>query len=170
MSKEFILIRDADNSYIPYMASLSYEKRRAYEKAQPQFWCYKDGAEESQSKWFKKLLSLDDYIIVTAELLTEESVEKDETLMLGFIIGRLIEAPEVYDPKGLTLMIDDFCVKTEDDWSFVGLKLIKDIKSRGQRKGASQVVVVCGVHDEPKREFLKTVGLNVVSEWYTGLI
>ncbi|WCR57421.1 hypothetical protein [Rickettsia asembonensis] len=40
--------------------------------------------------------------------------------MLGFIIGRLIEAPEVYDPKGLILIIDDFCVETENDWSFVG--------------------------------------------------
>lgn len=58
MGKEFILIRDADNSYIPYMVSLSYQKRLAYEKAQPQFWRYKDGTEESQSKWFKKLLSL----------------------------------------------------------------------------------------------------------------
>lgn len=111
-------------------------------------------------------MGLDDYIIVTAELLTKESVEKDETLILGFII----EAQEVYDPKGLTLIIDDFCVKTEDDWSHIGSNLIKNIKSRTKRKGASQVVVVCGVHDEPKRQFLKDLGLNVVSEWYSSII
>ena len=31
--------------------------------------------------------------------------------IVGFIIGRLVPAPEVYNPGGLTLMIDDFCVK-----------------------------------------------------------
>lgn len=56
MGKEFILIRDADNTYIPHMVSLSYEKRLAYEKAQPQFWRYKEGAEKAQSEWFKKLV------------------------------------------------------------------------------------------------------------------
>ncbi|WP_156110754.1 GNAT family N-acetyltransferase [Rickettsia felis] len=143
------------------MVSLSYNKRRSYEKAQPQFWRYKDGAEESQSKWFKELLLLVDYIILIAE---------DEDRMLGFIIGRLIEAPEVYAPKGLTLMIDDFCVETENDWTFVGAQLIKKIKPKAKSKGASQILVVCGVHDKPKRQFLKALGLNIASEWYNATI
>lgn len=161
MSTNYILIRDANNNDISAMVSLSYAKRRSYEKAQPQFWGYKEGAEESQSKWFKELLLQDDYIILVAE---------DENKMLGFIIGRLIEAPEVYDPKGLTLMIDDFCVETENDWSFVGGQLIEKIKPKAKSKGASQILVVCGVHDEPKRQFLKALGLNVASEWYITAI
>jgi len=161
MSENYILIRDANSSDIAAMVSLSYAKGRSYEKAQPQFWRYKEGAEESQSKWFKELLLQDDYIILVAE---------DENKRLGFIIGRLIEAPEVYDPKGLTLMIDDFCVETENGWSFVGGQLIEKIKPKAKSKGASQILVVCGVHDEPKRQFLKAHGLNVASEWYNVAI
>ncbi|ABV75117.1 Acetyltransferase [Rickettsia akari str. Hartford] len=44
-------------------------------KAQPQFWRYQDGAEESQSKLFKELLLQDDYIMLIAE---------DENKMLGY--------------------------------------------------------------------------------------
>nr|WP_253308609.1 GNAT family N-acetyltransferase [Rickettsia endosymbiont of Ceutorhynchus assimilis] len=161
MSENYILIRNANSNDISAMVSLSYTKRRAYEKAQQQFWRYKEGAEESQSKWFKELLLQDDYIMLVAE---------DENKMLGFILGRLIEAPEVYDPKGLTIMIDDFCVETENDWSFAGLELIEKIKTKAKNKGASQILVVCGAHDEPKRRFLKTLGLNIVSEWYVSSI
>jgi hypothetical protein len=33
-----------------------------------------------------------------------------------------------------------------------------------------QILVVCGVHDEPKRGFLTNMGLAVASEWYVGTI
>ncbi|HJD56263.1 MAG TPA: GNAT family N-acetyltransferase [Rickettsia endosymbiont of Pyrocoelia pectoralis] len=159
MSKEFILIRDADSSYIPYMVSL------AYEKIQPQ-----DGTEEAQRERFKKLFHQGDNVVVTAELLTEESVEKDDTLLLGFIIGRLAEAPEVYDSKGPTLIIDHLYVKTDNDWDTIGNHLINDIKTRARRKGASQIVIVCGNHDEHKRQLLKNSGLNIVSECYGSAV
>ncbi|HJD55364.1 MAG TPA: hypothetical protein LFW21_01680 [Rickettsia endosymbiont of Pyrocoelia pectoralis] len=159
MNENYILIRDASSIDIHAMVTLSYAKRRGYEKAHPQFWRYNDGAEELQSKWFKELLLQDDYIILVAE---------DENKMLGFIIGRLIKAPEVYDPKGLTLMIDDFCVEIENDWAFVGGQLIEKIKLKAKNKGASQILVVCGVHDEVKSLFLKKLGLNVASEWYVA--
>jgi len=159
MSTNRILIRDANINDISAMVSLSYAKRRAHEKAQPQFGRYKDGAEESQAKWFKDLLLLDDYIMLIAEA---------GNRIVGFIIGRLVEAPEVYDPQGLTLMIDDFCVETENDWFSVGSKLIEEIKNKAKTKNASQILVVCGEHDKPKRQFLKSIGLNIASEWYVS--
>ncbi|MFP3012499.1 MAG: hypothetical protein ACEY3D_06125 [Rickettsia sp.] len=67
-------------------------------------------------------------------------------------------------------MIDDFCVETENDWSFIGEQLIEKIKPRAKSKGASQILVVCGAHDEPKRQFLRELGLNVASEWYISSI
>ncbi len=45
------------------MVSLSFQKRRAYEKAQPQFWKYAEGAEKVQYKWFEELLDHNDQII-----------------------------------------------------------------------------------------------------------
>lgn len=40
----------------------------------------------------------------------------DAKKILGFIIGKLMHAPEVYNSGGLTLTIDDFCVKLENLW------------------------------------------------------
>lgn len=114
-----ISIRFTNSDDIHAMVSLSHTKRLAYEKAQPQFWRYKKGAEELQAKWFKELLLLDDYIMLIAE---------SENKIIGFIIGKIIEAPEVYDPLGLTLMVDDFCVETENDWFSVGNKLVEETK------------------------------------------
>lgn len=136
-------------------------QRRAYEKVQPQFWRYKEGDEKLQAKWFKELLLLDDYIMLIAE---------SENKIIGFIIDKIIEAPEVYDPKGLTLMVDDFCVKTDNDWFSVGNKLVEEIKARAKVRNASQILVVCGGHDKPKRLFLKSIGLNIASEWYVSSI
>lgn len=76
----------ANKTDIEPMVSLSYKKRKAYEKAQSQFWRYAEGAEELQHKWFKKLLGQDDNIILVA---------KSQLKIIGFIIGRLVKAPEV---------------------------------------------------------------------------
>jgi hypothetical protein len=48
-----------------------------------------------------QLLTKPDYLILTA---------RKNNNMLGFIIGQVLHAPDVYDPSGLTLIIDDFCV------------------------------------------------------------
>lgn len=144
------------------MVDMSYQKRRAYEKAQPQFWKYSGpGAEISQTKWFEELLGSNDHIILTAE-----SHQK----IIGFIIGKLMPAPEVYNPGGLTLMIDDFCVDDEAKWHSIGSKLIQEIKTRTKTKEVAQILVACGAHDEPKRRFLKSMGLTVASECYVGSV
>ena len=152
-------IRTGTLDDISTMVSLSYQKRRDYEKAQPQFWKYAEDAEEIQSKWFKESLKQHDCLM----LVTEENHE-----VVGFIIGRIIKAPEVYNPGGLTLMIDDFCVKTPQLWNMIGKQLISEIKRLAKDKNASQILTVCGAHDEPKRKLLKNLGLTVASQWYVG--
>lgn len=152
-------IRHATETDIPAMVSLSYQKRRAYEKAQPQFWRHAEGAEALQNQWFKALLATEDTLLLVAE---------SQSKILGFLIGRLIQPPEVYNPGGLTLMIDDFCVESALDWSQIGKKLIDESKKLAKIKGATQILVVCGAHDEPKSSFLKNIDLSVASEWYVG--
>ena len=145
---------------IPMMVEMSYHKRRSYEKAQAVFWKYAGpNAEISQARWFESLLDSDDQIILVAE---------GSQKIVGFIIGKLVSAPEVYNPGGLTLMIDDFCVNDDADWSSVGAKLVQEIKAIAKTKGAAQILVVCGAHDDLKRRFLKNAGLTVASEWYVG--
>ena len=140
------------------IVQLSYQKRRNYEKAQPLFWQYAEGAEEIQAKWFGELLTRDDHIILVA---------KSNKEITGFIIGRIVPCPEVY-AAGLTLMIDDFCVASPHLWDTVGSSLVKEIRAIAQTKYVKQIVVVSGHHDDAKRKFLKDIGLNIASEWYVG--
>lgn len=156
-----VSVRSASLSDITHIVRLSYNKRRAYEKAQPRFWRYAEGAEKSQSKWFSELLLRDDYILLVAE---------SENKVLGFIIGQLIKAPKVYNPGGLTLMIDDFCVETAADWSSIGDALLIKLKQLAKEKSATQLILVTGHHDEPKRDFLRDSSLVCVSEWHLGEI
>jgi len=157
--KNDVSIRFSQVSDIAMMVEMSYQKRRAYEKAQPQFWKYAGSkAEILQAKWFEELLSHGDHIMLTAE---------SNKKIVGFIIGKLIPAPEVYNPGGLTLLIDDFCIE-EAGWYGVGCKLIQEIKTISKTKGAAQILVVCGADDESKCNFLKRMELTVASEWYVG--
>ena len=169
-----MIIRIGQISDIEAIVELSRAKRLAYEKAQPKFWKYAgiDG-DNVQKEWFKELLRMENYLMFTAIHKNTGSPDlhsllRDDEEILGFIIGKLIESPEVYNPCGLTLMIDDFCVKTENLWQSVGAKLIEEIKLIALKKGASQILVVCGAHDHLKRGFLISQKLNIASEWFVG--
>ncbi len=161
MIDQIITTRLASISDIEAMVSLSKTKRLEYEKAQPQFWRYAgEEGDKAQEKWFKELLADKNYVMLTAERDTQE--------ILGFIIGKIMPAPEVYNPGGLTLMIDDFCVHSENLWESVGAQLVEAIKKEGKARGASQILIVCGAHDAPKRKFLNEQNLSIASEWFVG--
>lgn len=143
------------------MVSLSKAKRLAYEKAQPHFWRYAgEEGDNTQRQLFTELLENKNYVMFTAESDTQE--------ILGFVIGKFMPAPEVYNPGGLTLMIDDFCVQSENLWQSVGHELIEETKSTAKVKDATQILVVCGAHDNPKRKFLGEQNLSIASEWFVG--
>lgn len=161
ISEHQIIIPASTLSDTASIAELSKAKRLNYEKAQPQFWKYRgEDGEIFQKKWFEELLTHESYLMLTAD--------SEHEHILGFIIGKLITAPEVYDPGGLTLMIDDFCVRSEDLWSTVGAQLIEHIKLLAKVKGATQILVVCGSHDYQKRTFLMHQKLSIASEWFVG--
>lgn len=187
----FIHIRKAHMRDLKAMVRLSHKKRKLYEKAQPQFWKYAGPqAEISQFKWFEELLQKDDHIVLVAEQKDNTEIAPDsesnitncssrgrkmsDTLytrkILGFIIGKVLSAPEVYNPGGLALIVDDFCVIDQDLWETIGAKLINEIKIIGETKGANQIIVVSGAHDKSKTNFLKRISLTVVSEWFRGAI
>ena len=153
------------------MVSLSKAKRILYEKAQAAFWRYAgEEGDNTQRQWFKELLEDKNYVMFTASACAKASVDKenDTQEILGFIIGKLMSAPEVYNPGGLTLMIDDFCVQSENLWQSVGHALIEETKAAAKVKSATQILVVCGAHDHPKRKFLNEQNLSIASEWFVG--
>ena len=157
-----MIIRPSIKEDIPFLVTLSYKKRRLYEKAQPQFWAYGGPqVEEIQRGWFEELLTKEDYVLLTACVYNT---------VKGFIIGHLCAAPEVYNPGGLTLIVDDFCVDQDTNWEEIGTQLIHDLKTRGKLKGAVQILVVCGIHDQAKANFLKSKQINPISQWYFGVL
>ncbi len=155
------VVRTSQLSDTLAMVSLSKAKRKLYKKAQPQFWRYAgEEGDKTQRRCFTELLKDKNYVMFTAESGTQE--------ILGFVIGKRIAALEVYNPGGLTLMIDDFCVQSENLWQSVGAKLIEETKAAAKVKGATQILVVCGAADLPKRKFLSEQNLSIASEWFVG--
>jgi hypothetical protein len=137
--------------------NLSYAKRLCYSKIQPYFWKMAQNSNDVQSQFFNEEITKDDIISLC---------DADK---LGFIIGKLVNPPEVYD-AGLTLMIDDFCVKTHNLWNTVGKELLLECIKISKIKEAKQVLVVCGNHDTHKNSLLTQMNLLPVSTWYTKQI
>ena len=150
------MIREATKSDIDWMVELSHQKRLAYSKEQPNFWKIAKNSDEIQKKYFEKELKNDDVIALIYE-------EKQ-----GFIIGKLVTPPEVYD-AGLTLMIDDFCI-SGDLWMTIGKELLDECQKRAKNMGAKQILIVCGDHDMQKFSLLETMNMNIASRWYTKTI
>jgi hypothetical protein len=92
--------------------------------------------------------------------------EQNNTLD-GFLFARLLSAPPVYDPGGLTCLIDDFTVN-EGLWLSAGMELLAAAREAARARGAVQVVVVCAHLDEPKRRMLAAAELSIGSEWYVS--
>ena len=62
-----ISIRLSQASDIQNMVEMSHQKRKFYEKAQPQFWRYAgEEGDKLQRIWFKELLSDKNYVMFTA--------------------------------------------------------------------------------------------------------
>ncbi len=150
-----LTIRQCTNADIPWMVALSHNKRANYEKHQKQFWKMSKNSDEIQAKWFAELLKNEEVIALA-------SADKK-----SFLIGKIITPPEVYD-AGLTLIIDDFCIKEESEWETIGRALVIEAKKQAKEKRAAQILIVCGAPDDPKKTFLKKLGLTIASEWYVS--
>lgn len=155
---EFAVVKAGDAD-IGSMNLLSRQKRLAYEKAQPRFWKWAgDSGEEIQKAWFRKLISDNNHICLVA---------KNSNEIIGFIIGKIVSAPEVYAPGGQTLIVDDFCV-LNDNWSAIGNALLSEARSIAHDKGIAQLVIVSGDHDISKKLFLKKLNLSIALVWFVG--
>lgn len=148
-------IETAEGADISNMVKLSAIKRKAYANAQPVFWRKHPNADSNQEKWFAKLLNDEQYIALVAT---------QDKQLVGFIIGHIIDAPDVYEPGGKTLYVDDFCVS--DQWTNTGQLLLEAIVEVGTVKDCCQLLVVCGSHDEAKKSFLENTGYRCINHWF----
>ena len=135
------------------IVTLAAEKRLLHSTYQPQFWNPSEGAEVLQDGWFRFLLTDPSHQVLVTEVDSE---------VVGFIVGRLMDAPPVYDPGGKTCMVDDFVA--EPGPLFSGL--LEAMSEWALGNGASQLVVVTAAADSTKRAALLDAQLSPASEWW----
>lgn len=152
------VIRDAVASDVDGIVDLAERRRVGYEMAQPQFWRRASDAVAKHRPWIAA--QVDDADVVA---LVERGVKAD---LAGFVIATLVDSPVVYDPGGPTGLIDDFVVADSAAWASTGRGLLAECERRLVARGAVQITVVCGRHDQAKRQALTASGLAVASEWF----
>jgi hypothetical protein len=152
-------VRRAVQEDLASVLDLAARRRAEYAEQQPRFWRPAEDARTRQSEFFRSLLSESQVAFFVAC----NSLE-----VAGFVISRLVPAPPVYDPGGLTCFVDDFVVRDTSDWPIVGPELIEAVRAWAAERGAVQLVAVTGQHDLPKRMALHAAGLSAASEWWVG--
>ena len=149
-------VRRALPTDVDAITEMASARRAKYAEYQPVFWRPAADAEQVHRPYLAQLV--EDHGVIT--LVSEES-----GLMTGFLIATLGNAPYIYDPGGLTCMIDDFVVPP-DRWATTGPLLLRSAIDQAAQRGAVQAVVVTGHLDQPKREALRSCGLSMASEWW----
>lgn len=120
------------------MVELADKARREYEPHAPVFQRRAANARDAHRPWLSGLVENPD-----AGTFVHEDPDGCAD---GFAVITTLPAPPVYDPGGLSSLIDDFAVLSGEV---------------GDRR--------CDpVHDEPKRAVLQDAGLYVASEWFTA--
>lgn len=152
--------REATPADVEWMVELADSKRREYEPHAPVFQRPATNAKQAHRLWLSKLVKNP-----AVGTFVHEDTHGDVD---GFVIITTAEAPPVYDPGGLSSLIDDFTVSSPDKWRTAGTTLLHAATTWARERGAVQVVVVSGPHDEPKRAVLRDAGLYVASEWFTA--
>jgi hypothetical protein len=152
------VIRDATDSDVEAIAVLAETRRVDYEQAQPQFWRRAVDAVEVHRPWLAQMVRDPNVVSLVA-------VSGDRGLA-GYAFGTVVPSPPVYAPGGPTGLIDDFQIADPGDWPVLGVELLAAARQRLAALGVAQIVVVCGQHDQPKRDALVLAGLSAASEWY----
>lgn len=143
------------------LLEIAAARRQEYAQYQPQFWRPAPDAVARQRDFFTSLIDQDDTLVVVA---------RDNSGVRGFAIARTADAPPVYDPGGVTCVVDDFAVADPTDWPTVGPLLLDAVRAWACDHGATQMIVVVAHLDQAKRAVLSTAQLNIASEWWVAPI
>ena len=153
-------VKRAEVEDLEGLLRIAEARRKTHADYQPRFWRPASDAVERQRSYFSSLLEDREAILLTA---TGEGVD-----VRGFAIGRLAPAPPVYDPGGVSCVVDDFAVAEPEEWPTIGPLLLDALRGWAAGRGAAQIIVVTAHLDEPKRAALRSRDLTLASEWWVG--
>lgn len=151
-----MLVRTASENDLDHIVALSAEVRARLAIFDPHFWRPHDAANETQLAWFAYLLKDPGHVVLVAELDREGELH-------GFVIGRLMDAPPVYDPGGQSVMVDDFAWRSPA----VSKELLAAVRAWAVAQGAVTLVVVTAAADQDRKEVLAEADLHATSEWWS---
>lgn len=154
-------IRVASGEDLEEMLRLADARRRQYTAYQPLFWRAAADAVDQQRPYLAELLQ-DERVIAY--------VGATDSALRGFVLGKLILSPPVYDPGGETCVVDDFTVSDPADWPTIGVDLLRAVQQAAHLRGATQIVVVTAHLDTAKRTVLAASGLSTASEWWVSAL
>lgn len=150
-------IREARVADIPAMIEMAELKRMEYQTYQPQFWRKAANSAQVQTLFYEKLLGRDDVY---------PYIYEKNNAIAGYVIASLVKAPPVYDPGGLSCLIDDFYVSDSSLWETVGVAILDHVKAVVKTKGAVHMVIICAAKDKAKQSMLEKAGYPTASEWH----
>ncbi len=150
-------VRRAQADDLPAVLDLADARRAHYETFQPRFWRVATGARAHQEPYLRGQLEREDHISL---------VHERDGAIDGFIVGRLLEPPPVYDPGGIVCAIDDFAVAQDAGWDTAGAVLLGELNRQAHQRGAVLSIVVSGHLDESKRSMPRKAGFSIASEWW----
>jgi GNAT superfamily N-acetyltransferase len=156
-----VTIRAARVEDLEGILNLADAARRRYATYQPVFWRPAADARARQEPYLAALLRDPDVLAYVGLI---------DGAVVGFAIARLLSAPPVYDPGGLTCLFDDFTVADPELWSGLGVALLHAVHDTARLRGAVQLVVVTATRDTSKRAALAAAGLVSTSEWWIGTV
>jgi GNAT superfamily N-acetyltransferase len=150
-------VRKAVSHDVRSIAALVENKRTEYRQYHTRFW---REATDAPGRFLPALENLlqDDRVIVL--------VMVQEGKVNGVIIGALQQAPAIYDPGGLTCVVDDFFVAAPALWNSVGMALLYALTREARSRGAVQVAITCARKDMRKRSMLVAHKYDVTAEWF----
>jgi hypothetical protein len=154
-----MIVRDARWSDVGELVALIQERRRELEAFDPRFWRSAGQAAAHTRRFYRWLLLTGRGALLLAE---------EEGRVIAFLTARRVKAPPVYDPGGITILIDDFCVATPQLWPSAGSLLLEALRSRGRQRGWRQMVVAAPAADQVELDLLRRHELTHTSSWWTG--
>lgn len=109
-------IRPATALDLEAILDLAQARRQQYAGYQPAFWRPAADAVQRQRPYLARLIDDEGVLTLVSGPVGE---------ITGYLVGQLVSAPPVYDPGGLTCLIDDFAVLDAADWATLGSALLR---------------------------------------------
>ena len=152
-----VAVRAAKSDDIPKIVELCEAERRRYEVGYANFYAVAPDYAQKKTESVAQLIDSDNALALVHE--TGGQID-------GLILGRLVNAPPVYNPGGMVCLIEDFLVASPQGWPKTGAALEKAANERVRQLGGVLLVVESMHTATSKRDLLLSTGFNIASDWF----